>query len=57
VKDRPKQDRAPLDLQALAKDEETLETIAAGIEDTKDSRPARLWTEEFSASGEKQGGM
>jgi hypothetical protein len=54
--DRQKKERPPLDLQTLAKDEETIGALAAEIEQTKDPRSACLWTEEFSASGEKQGG-
>jgi len=46
-------ERKTLDLQALAKDEEAIGEIATELEDGPKKGAAKLWTEEFSASGEK----
>jgi hypothetical protein len=48
-------ERTTLDLQSLAKDEEAIGEIATELEQEpgKAKTKAKLWTEEFSASGEK----
>jgi hypothetical protein len=46
-------ERTTLDLQSLAKDEEAVGEIAAELEQEPGKAKTKLWTEEFSASGEK----
>jgi hypothetical protein len=46
-------ERKALDLQTLAKDEEAIGEIATELEEGPRKGTAKLWTEEFSASGEK----
>jgi hypothetical protein len=49
-------ERKPLDLQAVAQDEDVVAELAAELEHGATEKPGKLWTDEFSASGEKSGG-
>jgi hypothetical protein len=50
-------ERKILDLRVMAADEEAVAELAVELEQATVERPGKLWTEEFSASGEKTNDM